>query len=579
MTSSVTVWTSPSTSCAQPRVAQIIGAARVAGAAHDSISIVGCNVAECKQSLSRAFNRLVSLTMSDSTLHILAVVPMYEDNTSEQIQTLYDACSSLVHNVTLHIIGLASGLRSIFGAKVDATIASDEHSKHFELLKTLCEKASFSISYSLINDYAENGAPIGFTIESLSRYIALIQIALMQDYYKILSPALLTANPGDNLSIGVASLSFNRMSAARQILGLVFIEALDNVGINNNEVDAQKAAREAESFLAGVSRRYPKLFEQSIRPLYKEDGMDEGRVVARASSILDDDINVLKNEILSLLKSDALSLSQKEAVLAMILGRDNENIRGMQYEHEGALLDDACEQPINLYIEAFNHCCKEAGFLPKRGDFDVLKKFKWNETDNKFEESSENIEAFNPLPDIKHLKQEIINTTSFIRDKQDELEDLQKAVQQRKDVEDIKSKWHKPKGAFKDIEYKEQPLSEQYTPTPGLKIKDSVDLRKFFTSVKNQLDLGSCTSFAAVAMYEAMMNQAGVEGSNDMSPAYLYFYSNVLKGRPAGGSNFYEQLEVLATHGVCHEDLYIYDADSPETKPSDQAEEDAKNIV
>lgn len=577
MTSSVTVWTSNSTTHAQTRVAQIIGAAREGDAAYDSISMVGKTVAECIDSLNDAFKRLVSMTMSDSTLHILAVVPMYEDNTAEQIQTIYDACSSLEHKLTLHIIGLAPGISPIFDAKADAKADADSYAKSVQQLGAMCKEAGFAMSYSLVDDFAENGAPIGFTVESLSHYIALIQSALMRDYYKILSPALLTAHTGDNLSIGVASLTFDRASVARQMLGLGFLEALDNIGINSKGVDAQKAAREAETFLAGISKRYPNLFERSIRPLYKEQEMDEGRVVAKASSILDEDIDALKNEILSLLRNDSLSLPEKEAVLAMILGRDNENIRGMQYHHEGALLDDACEQSINLYVEAFNRCCKDSGLLPVRGDFDALKKLKWNETEKKYEESAENSLALNPLPDIKRLKQEIINTTSFIRDKQDELEELQKSAKQRKDVEDIRRKWNKPKGTLKDVEYKEQPLDEQYTPAPGLKIKKSVDLRTFFTPVKNQLDLGSCTSFAAVAMYEAMMSRAGVEGANDMSPAYLYFYSNVLKGRPAGGSNFYEQLEVLGTHGVCHEDLYAYDADSPETKPTDRADEDAKN--
>lgn len=576
MTSSVTVWTSSATAHAQTRVAQIISATREAGDAYDSISIVGCDVAECKDLLGRAFNRLVSMSMTDSALHILAVIPMYEDNTAAQIQTLYDACSSLEHNITLHIIGLASGIKPIFDVKADDSIEISDYKKSIGLLKSLCEEASLCISYSLIDNYAENGAPVGFTVESLSQYIALIQTALMRDYYKILSPALLAAHNGDNLSIGVASLSFNRIAATRQILGLGFLEALENVGINNIKVDAQKAVHEAESILTGIAQRYPKLFEHSLRPLYKEDKQDEGRVVAKASSILDDDINSLRDEILSLLKSDKLSLPEKEAVLAMILGRDNENISGMQYVHEGALLDDACEQPINFYVEAFNHCCKGSGLLPVRGEFEALKKFVWNDSLNEFEESFENIEAINPLSDIKRLKQEILNSTSFIRDKQDELNHLQKAVKQRKDVEDIRRKWQKPNGTLKDIEYKEQPLDEQYRPAPGLRIKGSVDLRKFFTPVKNQLNLGSCTSFAAVAMYEAMMNQAGVDGCNDMSPAYLYFYSNILKGRPAGGSNFHEQLEVLGTHGVCHEDLYIYDADSPDAKPSAQAEEDAK---
>lgn len=577
MNPSLTVWTSNSTTLAQSRVAQIIRAARGGDAVYDSASIAGCSPADIKDCLNGAFDRLVSLTSVDTTLHIVAVTPLYEDNADRQLQLLCDACASLEHRITLHILGLAEGIRPIFDAKAKSDDCPAVDGKYQDLLRQLCDNANFEISYSLIDDYAENGAHIGFSMESLSRYIAVIQKAMMQGYYEILSPALVNAHRGDNLAIGVSSLSFDRDATARQMLGLGFIEALDNVGINNNEVDAQKAAREAESFLCGISERYPRLYENSIKPLYKEQGIDEGRVMAQAAEILDNDIEELKEEILTLLKNDSLTLPEKEAILALILGRDNENIRGMQFLHDGALLDDACEHPIELYVEAFNAHCRPFKYLPVRKDFEALKKYEWNDDTQKLEESPENENAMNPLPEIKELKQEIINATSFIRDKQDELENIQKSVKQRKDVEDIKRQWHKPEGALKDIEYKEQPLEEQYVPSAGLEVKDAVDLRKFFTPVKNQRDLGSCTSFASVAMYEAMMCRAGIEGVTDMSPAYLYYYSNILKGRPAGGSNFYDQLEVLGTHGVCREDLYVYDSDSPETKPSEQAEEDAKN--
>lgn len=577
MTSSVTVWTSTATAHARTRVAQLIRATRESELAYDSLMLAGRSVAESNIAINDAFNRLVTMTTSDSTLHIVAIIPMYEKDTAMQIQTLYDACSTVDHRITLHIIGLAPAIRKIFDANIQECAQAEDFEKSVELLRSLSREAKFSLSYTLLDDYAENGAPIGFTLESLSRYIALIQTALMSDYYSILSPALLSTHHGDNLSIGISSLTFNREEATKQMLGLGFLEALDSVGINNNEVDAQKAAREAESFLAGISKRYPRLFESSIRPLYRDKGFDEGRVVAQSSSILDQDIAELKRDILTLLTNDTLSLPEKEAVLAMILGRDNENIRGMQYEHEGTLLDDACEQPIELYVEAFNRCCPESTLLPVRGNYEALKIYVFNPITLEYEESEENKKAFNPLPDIKRLKQNIINSTAFIRDKQDEAQALEKSVKQRENVEEIKRIWHKPAGDRRNLQHKEQPLELKYQPPKGLKIKPSVDLRKYFSTVKNQMSLGSCTSFAATAMYEAMMSRAGV-GPNDMSPAYLFYYSNILKGKPSGGSNFYEQIEVLQNKGICHENFYIYDANNPGgEQPSKQAEDDARN--
>ncbi len=576
MNSTVTVWTSNSTALAQNRVAQLLRATRTANAAYDSISVAECTDEQATEKIEDAFHRLVSLTTSDSTLHLVAVVPLFDPDASSQMEILFEACDKVQHKISLHVIGLVDSIGSIFNQSKDQFASPDQVRSSILLLGSLTEKYSIAGSYSLIDDYAESGAPIRFTIESLARYIALQQKALMQDYYKILSPALLSTHAGDNLAIGVASLSFDREGVARQMLGLGFLEALNHVGINDSKVDAQKAVQEAEMILAGIRDRYPRLFDNRIIPLYKDENMKEGEVVAQAANILDKDILELKTDILSLLSQDDLTLPEKESVLALVLGRDNERICGMQYHHDGALLDDACEYPINLYVEAFNSYCKGTQLLPVRGDFEALKMYVWVDEKKEYKDSPENQAALNPLDAIKQLKQDIINTAAYIRDKQNELNDLQNAARQRRDAEEIERKWIKPSGEFKDIEYKEQPLDEQYTPAQGLRIKDALDLRSFFTPVKSQQNLGSCTSFAVVAMYEAMMSRSGVVGENNMSPAYLFYHSNILKGRPQGGSNFHEQFEMLGKHGVCYEELYEYSTKALQAQPSEQAHEDAK---
>lgn len=561
MASSVTVWTSSATNHLESQVARIVRAACDSGSAYDSISVAGCDVDDIKQKLDSAFQRLVTMTMSDSTLHIVAVLPMYEDSSADRIKKLCDACSLIKHSITLHILGLCCGIGKLLDHRYDDAAAEQHQKDCMAQLKSSERNDTFSFSYSLVDEYAANGAPIGFTVGSLSRYIASIQLALLQNYYAILSPALLSTHQGENLSMGVSQVAFDRDAAVDQLLGLGFLAALDNVGINNTEVDLQKATHEAETLLSGISERYAKLYDREIRPLYKDHGVDKGEVVARAAQILDEDINALKSDILGLLKKDTLTFPEKEAVLAMVLGRDNESLRGMQYEHEGLLLDDICHEPIDVYVNAFNRCCSGEKYLPLLSEFHLG-------TDE---------EAVNPLPYIKRLKQDILNTTSFLREKQDELIRLQNTVALRDNAEEIRRKWHRPSGDFKNIEFNEQPLDEQYTPAPNLKPNDTVDLRKYFAPARDQLNLGSCTSFAVVSMYEALMNQNGVEGENVMSPAYLYYYSNILKGRPDGGSNYHEQLEVLGKNGVCYDSLYAYNTDAPATTPSRQAEEDAKN--
>lgn len=542
---------------------------------YDSIDVANFSIEEIVAKLNEEFSKLVMITSSDPTLHIVAIVPLFEKASGEEIEKLYRACAELQHNITVHVIGLSEGLSALFEKTGAPAEISGNQDAALKTLNTLSANVSFQFSYTLIDDFASNGTAIGFTLESLARYIALIELALTQDYYAILSPALLAAHKGMNLSMGVASLSFPKNSVVKQLLGLGFLASLDKVGINDTEVDSQKAAHEAEIFLAGISQRYPNLYNKSIQPLYKDRGMDEGKVVAEASDIIKNDLDKLRADILGLLRNEEFSLPEKEAILAMILGRDNKNLHGIQYDHEGLLLDDICEDSLQLYIDAYNKYCIDKKWLPVRGDFEALKIKRWNEAEGKYEDVPENHEALNPLPKIKRLKQQMLNTTSFLREKKEELDGLQDSVKRRDDAEEIRRQWNKPKGNLIDFEYKEQPLDDKYVPAPSLQVKDSVDLRKFFPEVRNQEELGSCTSFAAAAMYEAMMARGGDQNAEYMSPGFLFYYSNILKGRPQGGSNYHDQLEVMGQQGICYDSLYTYDADNPSRQPLKEAQEDA----
>lgn len=575
MTSCLTVWTSGSTRHAESHVAQAIGALKDRKSEYDSLSVAGCLPEETEKRINEAFDRLINMTMVDSTLHIIAVVPLYEEDSVRQIKDLCDVCERNKHNLTLHVLGLCEDIGRLFDIRKDEK-TQDYQKGAMDYLSNLGKTSSMVLSYTLIDEYAANGAPIGFEINSLAHYIALIHLALMQDYYAILSPALLSAHQGQNLTIGVSSLSFDREATASQLLGLGFLSALDNAGINDAEVDLQKATHEAENLLTGIGSRYQNLYEKSIRPLYKE-GMDENKVVAKATPIIEENLKNLKTELLEFLNHKELSFPEKEGVLAMILGRDNEKLRGVQYDHKGIILEDGCSEVIDLYVEAFNKYCDDKKLLPVRGDFEFLRvSGQGDENVVETKEYPENETAFNPLQEIKKLKQEILNITSYIREKNDELEILKNSESTREKAQEIRKHWNKPKGILRDAKYKEQPLKEKYFPAPSLEVKKTVDLRRFFSPARNQHKIGSCTSFAVASMYEAMMRRVGLHDVETMSPAFLYYYSNVVKGRPEGGSNYFEQLEILSEQGLCRESLYRYDAEKRMEEPNEEAKKDAQ---
>lgn len=430
----------------------------------------------------------------------------------------------------------------------------------------------------VVDDYIVNGAPIGFTAGSLAVYLSAFFTALCEAYHKVIPPTLFAGSDDRMAAVGVSSLEFNRRRLSEYLLHKAFIAALDKAEINRGTVDAQVALTRARRILADIDKRYPDFFSREILPLVRDRNLPEGEVAAEAAPLLDAEIGALESDLTAFLDDESLSLPEKEAVMAMILGRDNPRLRGVGYDENTMLLDDAGRVPVNLYVDTFNELAEGSGILPVRGDFPKLRRYETDPLTGQRVESPENRRAFDPLPDIKRLKRQILDTTAFIRKKTDELHELIEADRTRRTVEEDK-RGHEGFGDRPvQAEIKEQPLDEVYVPSGSGRHMESVDLRPFFSPARSQGKLGSCTTFAVVSMYEAIMNRFAAEGAEraNLSERFVYYYSNVLKGKPEGGSNYYDQLAVLGQQGICREELFGYTTENLGEAPSEEAVEEAK---
>mgnify|MGYP002508045772 CR=1 FL=1 len=125
----------------------------------------------------------------------------------------------------------------------------------------------------------------------------------------------------------------------------------------------------------------------------------------------------------------------------------------------------------------------------------------------------------------------------------------------------------------------EEPLQEVYAPAPGLKPLPSVDLRRFFSPVRDQGPVGSCTAFAVAGMYEAIMNRnnPSLTVNADLSERFIFYHTNINKGKDDEGSSFHDQLNVMGRFGICAEALFPYTPECMDAAPSAAATADALN--
>lgn len=575
MTPILSLWPSAETKVVALKTAHVVR--EQVGDSEDLFRLEVCHDSSCEdlaRKISDSFRRMIKLTATDTVLHIVAVVPVYTADFEVMLGRLTDACESVSDRITLHIVALRESIMEVLES------GTSRQKGEMENLKTLMARSELGkvrYSFSLLDNYAANGATFGFDLEGLSEYLARFMVSLMGDYYTVLPPSVLAANTAESLSFGCASLVFDSLEASEYLVRRAFLSVLENSGIHQDTVDAQKAAGEAGEILYDIEERYGQFYQRVVAPLYKDLARPESEIAASLATPMAEEFKTLEKEILTFLDDDKLTMPEKEAMLSLLIGRDNRRLRGVQYDDQTAIIDDGVKVPLDVYIDSFNNLMPESRILPLRGDFNSLKKYEWDDDRRKMKESPDNKRAFNPLQEIKILKSEIQNSTAFIRRKNDEGKALRKLDEDRRS----QSPEHEDK--LTDVvrrcttDIKEQPLDEVYVPAEGTRPHNAVDLRKYFSEVRQQGELGSCTTFAIVSIYEAIMNRFSKNASEkaNMSEQFVYYFSNVENGRPEGGSNYFEQLAVLGKRGVCRESLFGYSLDTLGHKPSKEAVEDA----
>ena len=516
--------------------------------------------------------RLIALTDPDPTLHAIAVLPLYDTAAADCMAMLTGALDELDIRVSLHIVGLRRDLARVLAQTPDDP---DVETANIALLGRISRDGHRALSYSVISDYASGGAAFDFSLGALSSYLGLLFTALIRDYRAVLPPTFTAGDCGRNMALGMASVRFDSTGSAEYLLNRAFTDALRAAGIDVANVDSQRAADRARALLDSIAGRYRAFIDRNVMPKPDAAPAAGQSAAGAAAEGIDAEIAAVNEEIEAVLADPQLTFPEREAVMALIIGRDNPRLRGIRYDGDIRLPDDACADAAGLFVDTFNACCRPSDILPLRGDFPALRKYVTDPKTGAVSESPDNELAFDPLPDLKRLKLDILKTTELIRRKTDELDALARAESSRRETEP--EPVQPPGTAARTLpDVVEQPLDEAYSPSHMVQRRRSVDLRPFFSPVRSQGRLGSCSTFATVSMYEAIMNRFSPGAPPaDLSERFVYYYTNVMHRKPEGGSTYAEQLAVLGQYGVCAERLFGYSTTDLEDEPPAVAVADA----
>ena len=532
---------------------------------------------------SQRFTNTVNMNnRGDGNLHVCIHVPLYSEVAWTNAEAIMAAIEATEANYTVDLLLLAADLA--FLTIEDESLLVQKSEELDELAKNnlrqiveVKTKMKYRVLNSLIlvQNHNEQGIALDLNHESYANLVGEYALSVSIDYNRIFSTSFLLATKSERplLGLGLSMLNFDRYYFVQYLLRKAYNYILDREVVTQEEVDVNKVSNIVQSILVSNINIFSRLYDEEVVPLLNK--MSHEDIMAAVEPCLRQEIERLEGVCTSFVNDTELTLPEKRATLAQLLGEDDPLLHGVQYNAQQIIIDECRTEVMDLFVNANNALAVIAEEEVDRygkpiRDYAVL---------------SPNAGEVIPtaqvrIDNIKKLKHEIKTGTDYIRRQEQLLTELENNIQ----VEQDSHKRLTPEGfLFEDQVYRlnpeniERPLEETYVPTTG-SLPSDIDLRQDFSAVRDQGTLGSCTAFALVAAYEYIVKRSK---NKEIDLSELFAYQCARRRMPEEqrnadeGTAIYDVETAMGEDGICLESLHPYVTESlPE--PSAEAVEDAQ---
>ena len=337
----------------------------------------------------------------------------------------------------------------------------------------------------------------------------------------------------DVMALGISAYWFDPEFFQEYVYRRGFVDILKRDGVCQHELLPPKAQHLVQKVRNLISWNTPLLSDSSSLPDIYEAVLGE-------------------------LHRAELSLPEKRAFLALLLGENDELVDEHTTLEDMPTIDDCMNEAMQLFISENNKMAdagEEAPLSPDGKGKVCLS-----------------------LERMKRLRTQMRQSNAYIKKQQIRLKDIEKRIGL---VQATQKRLTDEGFVYGDMTFKlahdvvERPLEETYQPKSTS--RQAVDLRKNFSQIRNQGKLGACTSFSMASIFEYILNQGAADKKVCLSPRFLYY--GVCQKNADGtivdnGGSFFSNIQTLGEKGICEENLCPYD-DGFKNPPTDEAVNDA----
>ena len=526
---------------------------------------------EVEHFFSVLYNKTVTVNRpgDSNSLNLFLLLPLYKPSLWSEAKLIMDSIDKIPQSFNVDIIGFADDMAYLLSNSKEKEKIPGEYKKLKALTKEISKEiVEYDVKckhrFIVVQNRTANGVSLDFNQESFIGVLGEFAQICVENYTSVF-PVSQETEQRDIDAIGLAVLNVDEYYFIHYLLRKAYLKVLSRENVTQNEVDVNKVSLVAQQSLEGHINIFSEFYAQEVDPLVK-NGKSENEIIAEITPKLNEKIDCLAREVQAFVNRKDLSLPEKQATLAQILGEDDKLLKGYQYNTKQLTIDDCDREVVGLFIAENNKTIQR--ITDEKGNTAISSSVLLSP-------SRENGDVFLPIDELKLLRAKIRESSNYIRQKSQELEELDGRLQkeEKSNIRLTKDGFVYDGVTYKLSKVKEKPLQEDYEATITPKI--SVDLRSSFPLIKDQGELGTCSVFSLVSIYEYILKKT--ERVKDLSERFVYFNIMEESGKMEDlGSSLYDVVESISQYGVCSEQLCKYDIKQYRNKPSEEAYGDAQ---
>lgn len=533
------------------------------------------------------YNRTITINNPGDSpaLHVCFYVPVYEMKYWERVREFLSAVDSVPQQYEADLFLIPYDLAFLLENDADTLpVRMDAYKKQTKATidDILASKKTYRSLNNLIlvQNCNAGGISLDLDEESFVRIVGEFALLTVSHYSEMFNLSARDATRPIH-ALGLSVLSFDKYYFVQYLLHKAYIHILDREKVMQDEVDVNKVSQIVQAILSRNVNVFSRFYDTQVCKRL-EQKLDQNTIITQIHPELQKEIDRLTDECQSYIDSTEISLPEKKATLAQLLGEDDELLIGYMFNKQQLVIDDCSREVLDFFVEANNKLYRLKEKIDKSDTpSERIRKERCNLiAENAVLSTAADEEVMMPgvlLDELKEVKVSMREASNYIRLKTGELQALGEQIyehtQSQKRLTD--------KGfVFDGHTYQlqsdviEKPLEEDYKPMGSVPSK--ADLRKYFTPVKNQGGLGACSAFAMVGIYEYILRK-NRKTDTDLSEAFVYYNVRRMTNETGedSGSSLYNVVVTMGTEGVCVEHYCPYTDNADMTQPSADAYEDA----